>query len=110
MELIFRGIQYHPTMPLQLLPAVTRDDMREVAVIKREAYATIESNGILFPVELPDEPLVADLEKGAEEPARSCFKVVDTELEAGQQIVAFAQWCVRWRPLVQSYSTTAIPD
>ncbi|CAN8097842.1 unnamed protein product [Discula destructiva] len=83
-------------MPLESYAAVDAD-MYRAAVIEREAYETQESNAILFPGALPPGALQhrADgLRKKAAEQNVSSFKVVDTELEDGERMIAFAQWVV----------------
>lgn len=82
-------------MPLELRPAVDAD-MYRAAVIEREAYSPLETNTILFPGPFPPDVLhyrAAGWKKQAQAPGTSCFKVVDTELPAGEeQIIAFSQW------------------
>lgn len=83
-------------MPLELYPAGDAD-MYRAAWLEREAYAHLTSNDILFPGELPPGALehrTEGLRQKIKEQGVCSFKVVDTELQDGEQMIAFAQWCV----------------
>lgn len=89
-------------MSLQVLPA-GEADMYRAAVVERAAYSPLEANGILFPGPLPPDILKYRAEgfrKEAEDPKTFWYKVVDTELEADGQSVAFAKWYAIARPAV----------
>ncbi|KAI1803363.1 acyl-CoA N-acyltransferase [Daldinia bambusicola] len=82
-------------MPLELQPATEADALR-AAEIESAAYQPNPFNRILFPGPFPPEAvawrgaqLAAELKK---DPTARWFKVVDTDLSEGEQMVAFAQW------------------
>lgn len=83
------------TMPLQVLPAMGPEDMYRCAVIENRAYGTYASNAILFPGPFPPDVLVTrgqEMQEQCEQPGSFCFKVVDTDLEGDEQMIAFAKW------------------
>lgn len=84
-------------MPLQVLPAVEADALR-IAELERDAYLPSPVSPILFPGPHPADALDVRAAQMAEslrtDPSIRWFKVVDTDLPEGQQLIAFAQWNV----------------
>ncbi|ROW03634.1 hypothetical protein VPNG_07198 [Cytospora leucostoma] len=81
-------------MVLKILPA-EEADMYRSAVIEHDAYAHLNTNDILFPGPLPPNVLelrAEEMKSQAREPNAFCFKVIDTELEEGEQMISFAKW------------------
>ncbi len=82
-------------MPLQLLPAEPADAKR-AAAIEHDAYAPRPSNRILFPGPFPDDVLdrsAADLvEDLRTDRTTRWWKIVETELQGDEALVAFARW------------------
>ncbi|KAI5923335.1 acyl-CoA N-acyltransferase [Camillea tinctor] len=84
-------------MPLELHPA-TEADAHRAAEIEALAYQPSPFNAILFPGPFPPEARdsrAAELTTGMSEDATArCFKVVDTDVEGEQKMIAFAKWHV----------------
>lgn len=81
-------------MPLQVLEA-NEADMYRSAVIEHEAYRPLASNAILFPGPFPPGILdfrAEELKKDAQRPGTHWLKVVDTDLEGEEQIIALSKW------------------
>lgn len=69
--------------------------MYRSAVIEQEAYTVFPTNKILFPGPLPPDVLkhrAEDFKKEAKEPNNFFFKVVDTDLEGDEKMIASAKW------------------
>lgn len=82
-------------MPLQLLPAEGLADMHRGAVIEKLAYDPYPSNRILFPGPFAPEALekrAEELYDQSKEPNTLWYKVVDTDLEGDEQIIAISKW------------------
>lgn len=85
-------------MPLKVLPVEGAADYYRCAVIENRAYGTYSSNAILFPGPFPADVLDKrgeELQALSEEPGHFCFKVVDTDIDEGdEQMIAFSKWFV----------------
>lgn len=70
--------------------------MYRAAVIEHDAYKPLRANDILFPGPFPPDVLHIRAEELKEDAGNSqtfCFKVIDTEIEDGEeQMIAFAKW------------------
>jgi hypothetical protein len=84
-------------MPLELMPATEADALR-AAGIESIAFGPSPFNKVLFPGPFPDSPLADRAESMAkalrEDSTQRWLKVVDTDLEGDEQMIAFAKWHV----------------
>lgn len=94
-------------MPLQVFPAGDAD-MYRAAVIEHDAYKPLRANDILFPGPFPSDVLhirAEELKEDARGSQTFCLKVIDTEIEDGdEQMIAFAKWVIHdasYRPNIR---------